>query len=223
MRLFAPFVVLLVLRPAVAQARQEQLLAWVEHADPVEMLADSTRAGHHHFLTVCGIVCFEPGIGPVTYAHCYAGVASTLTVDPTFDVVVSKRHGDLKDSVFAFAKRYNALLLKQLDAAGKRLCPSTERWDDYWRALDSLAATIPAHPYKSFVMAFGTPRSATSAFQLHVQDVRDLSPTIYERACALAPRFGIDGRVRFEVTTGNINDRPKHHPAFVCFRGAVAS
>jgi len=206
-----------------AQENAEHVLAWVESTTPAIMLADSTRAGHFHFLTVCGITCEEPGLGPLTYSHCYATAATTLTVDPTGDVLRSKRHGELKDKAFRFAERYNSLLRAQLDSAGKRGCSESERWDEYWHAIDSVARRIPAHPYQSFVIASVTNRNERGDFQLHVQDERDLSNVVYSRMCVLAPRFGITRPVRFDVTTGNINDHPKGHPSFTCSRGVVAA
>ena len=210
-----------------AQTEVELGLVWVESTTPAIMLADSTRAGHFHFLTVCGYGCEEPGLGALTYFHCYASAATKLTVDPTGDVIRSPRHGLLKDKVFRFAQQYNILLRAQLDSAGKRTCPASERWDDYWHAIDSVANRIPAHPYQSFVIASVADTNdrgeVRGDFQLHVQDERDLSNATYYKVCALAPRFGITGRVRFDITTGNINDHPKRHPSFVCLRGTVAA
>jgi hypothetical protein len=210
-----------------AQTEVERRLEWVESTTPAIMLADSTRAGHFHFLTVCGFACEEPGIGALTYFHCYAGAATKLTVDPTGDVIRSQRHGQLKGEMYRFAQHYNILLRAQLDSAGKRTCPASERWDDYWHAIDSVAHRIPAHPYESFVIASAADTNdrgeVRGDFQLHVQDEHDLSNATYFKVCALAPRYGITGRVRFDVTTGNINDHPKRHPSFVCLRGTVAA
>lgn len=206
---------------ACAQKPIEQQLAWVEHADPAKMLADSMRAGRVHFLTVCGFACGEPAVGFATYAHCYARVAGKLTIDPTGDLIQSKREDELKEKLFVFAKQYNTLLRAELDRTGRRQCPGGERWDAYFQALDSLARQVPAHPYVSFVLALKDVGGDRPDFQLHIQNERDLSPEIYQRACALAPRFGIVGRVRFTVTTGDINDHPKKQPGFSCSRGVV--
>jgi hypothetical protein len=207
---------------APAQEDIERKLAWVESADPVKMFADSSHVGHTHFLTVCGYSCFEPEMDALEYAHCYAGAATKLTIDPTGDVIQSKRQSQLKGELFQFAKRYNTLVRKELDRTGRRHCPVEERWDGYWLALDSLAKQIPAHPYESFVLATTMELRDRPDFQLHVQDERDLSREIYTRVCALSPRYGIVGRVRFAVTTGNINDHPRRHPEFACVGGNVA-
>jgi hypothetical protein len=200
----------------------ERQLAWLDRADPAAMAADSARTGRAHFLAVCGYACATPGVGTLTYARCYAGAATVVTIDPTGDVVASRRHAALKEKAGAFAARYNALTLTALDRAGRRGCPAAERWDEYWRALDSLAAQIPARPNYSFVIALDEGRAARGDFQLHVQDERDDVAALRASACALAPRFGIDGRVRFALTSGDINDHPKAHPGFVCLRGVVA-
>ena len=208
-----------------AQTEVESPLVWVESTTPAVMLADSTRAGHFHFLTVCGYDCWEPGLGGLTYFHCYASAATRLTVDPTGDVIRSRRHGLLKDKVFRFARQYNILLRAQLDSAGKRTCPAGERWDDYFHAIDSVVKGIPAHPSVVIPSTAHTNNrgEVRGDFQLHVLDERDLSNAIFYKVCVLAPRFGITGRVRFDVTTGNINDHPRRHPSFVCLRGTVAA
>jgi hypothetical protein len=207
---------------APAQDSSERKLAWVESADPVKMFADSSRLGHTHFLTVCGYSCFEPEIGALTYAHCYARAATKLTIDPTGDFIQSKRHAELKRQLFQFAKRYNVLVREELDRTGRRNCPAEERWDGYWRALDTLATQIPAHPFESSISATIVELRGRPDFHLHVPDERDLSREIYTRACALAPRYGIAGRVQFAVSTGNINDHPKQHPEFACVGGNLA-
>lgn len=210
-------------RSQSAEARAaERSLAWVDDADPAAMFADSSRAGHAHFLAVCGYACVTPGVGSLTYAHCYRRSASVVTIDRTGDVIESDRHAALKRKAAELAERYNALTVAALDARGRRDCPAAERWDEYWRALNAVADAIPARPYRSFVLVVEDRAFATSDFQLHVQEERHLIPALRERTCALAPRFGIARRVRFVVTSGNINDHPKAHAPFTCLGGAVA-
>jgi hypothetical protein len=207
---------------AVSAQASEQTLAWLDKADPVVMFTDSTRLNRVHFLEVCGLTCETPGMGPLTYGHCYAQEAGVLRIDATGDMITSDRHAALKEKALAFAKRYNNLVQESLDSSGKRHCPTTEQWDKYWGALEKLAEQIPAHPYASFVLGIGDPAFSHADFQLHVQDPVDLSLALYRRACALAIDSGILRRVRFLVTTGNINDNPTEHPGFACSRGTVA-
>lgn len=207
---------------ARAQA-PEQLLAWVDRADASRMFADSAHAGHTHFLVVCGYACYTPGLGAITRAHCYAGEATDVVIDPTGDVVMSARQDTLKAKAAALAEAYNRLTVADLDRRGLKQCPSGERWEDYWSALDSLAKTIPAHPYESFVLALTAGPRHHPDFQFHVQDARDLSAALAPTVCALVARYGIQRTVRFAVTTGNINDHPKVHPGFSCRAGRVAT
>lgn len=212
--------VLLLLTARLCAQSPEQRLAWVDSVTPARMPDDSARVGHVHFLVVCGYACVTPAMGFSTYEHCYRGAAGTVVVDPTGDVIRSKRHGALKDSVYRFAKTYNELLRADLDHRGLRRCPVGKEWDAYWQALDSLARTIPAHPYVSFVLGSrGQPEEPD--FQLHVQDEHDLSNRLYEQVCALAPRFGIHGRVVIAVTSGNIDAHPKSHGTLTCVGGKL--
>jgi hypothetical protein len=208
--------------PARGQTADERQLAWVEGANPGKMFADSVRAGRLHLLTVCGLGCAEPGVGTLTYAHCYARAVDRVVVDGTGDVIHSRRHQELKERIRAFAEQYNALVLTELDRTGQRHCPAGERWDAYWDALNALAEAVPGR-YRSFVTAVVELGPDQPDFRLHIQDERELSAKLYGRACALAPRFGLRGRVRFEVTTGNINDNPRRHPPFSCVRGRVTA
>ena len=208
--------------PARAQSdRGEADLEWVVKAPaPARMLADSLRRGRVRFLEVCGIACFTPGVGSVTYYKCYAAVAGISRADPTNEVIVSQRHDELKQRAFRFVERYNALLLDTLNRSGKRKCPPGERWDDYWHAVNSLAHALPAHPNHSFVTATAAAGPSERDFELHIQDTRDVSPKIYGGFCALAPTFGIR-RVTFSVTSGNVNDHPTRHRGFTCLAGKV--
>lgn len=197
-------------------------LEWVEKTTPERMLADANRTGRLHFLTVCGFTCREPTIGGITYAHCYAAIPKVV-VDPTGDVVASRREGQLKDEVEEFAERYNTLVRTELDSAGRRTCPSGERWDDYFYTVDSIARLIPANPYVSYVAGLLSVGGGKPDFELHVYDERTLAPRLYRQLCALAPKFGLLRRVGFTVTSGDPNRDLRTHPGLACLNGDVAT
>jgi hypothetical protein len=214
--------ILIVATRLAAQSETERKLAWVETTTPARMLADSSRLGRVHFLTICDLYCHEPAMEALTYSHCYARIAGKLTVDPTGDAIRSQRHGVLKTKVAKFAETYNRLLRADLDRRGLRQCPDDEQWDQYWSALNSIVAnSIPAQPSQSFVVnSFRD--SGGPDFQFHIQNERDTSIVLYRVACAMALRFGIRGRVEFSVTTGDFHD-PKLHKGFACLHGALPS
>jgi hypothetical protein len=87
----------------------------------------------------------------------------------------------------------------------------------------ALGNRVPRHPYGTSLSASINPRESASDFQLHVPSPADLSPMQRADLCALGPRFGIEGSVRFRVTTGDINNHPDTQQGFVCERGRVAA
>jgi hypothetical protein len=214
----------LVVLPSVASSAQprspvERELEWVLQARPEHMLADSLARGRSQFLEVCGNGCMTPNVRLLTYHKCYSHAARVLRVDSTSHIIMSPRHGELKEQVYEFAKAYDSMLLDTLDSRGKRHCPPNERWDDYWHAIDSIAHAIPARPHQSFVLASTAVGHDARDFSLHVQDERDISNTIFAAICSLAPRYGLGGRITFSVTSGNINNHPKKHSGFACVGG----
>ena len=198
----------------------EQLagMAWLESADPVKMLQDSMAVGRVPFLEVCGVACFTPELGPLTYEHCYRDAAGVRTIDPTGDYIESGRQEHLKRLAFQFATQYNRLLVEDLDARGERSCSEAEDWDSLWGALNDLAEGLPREPNPSFV---GGLPAGRNDFQLHVQKAEYLSRGLYAEMCQAAPVHGIRGQVQIRVTSGNINDDPEDHPGFECLDGAV--
>jgi len=198
--------------------QQIESMAWLETADPVVMLRDSLAAHRVHFLQVCGISCFTPGVGLLTYEHCYKTAADIKTIDPTGDVIVSDRQDHLKRLAWRFANRYNQLLVKALDSRGARACPETEQWDSLWTALNDIARQLPREPNESFVMALPP---GPAQFQLHVQKAQYLARDLYAQMCRAATAHGIHGRVVFQVTSGNINDHPHTHNGFTCRDGRL--
>lgn len=213
-------VLLFALAPAALSAQGgARRLAWLATANPDSMFADSLRAGRVRFLRVCGYSCERPGIGELTYAHCYAMTVPTTTIDPTGDVAESTRHAELKAKAMSFAARYNALTKAEVDRRGLRRCPVRARWDDYWHALDSLAKEVPAPRYQAWVAATVRGR-AKYDFQLHVQDEPSVPRGVATRACALAPRFGILTKVRIRVTRGNV-EHPIELRVLACERGVL--
>ena len=200
----------------------ERQLAWVDTAEVGRMLATTARGKRHEFLEVCGFACFTPGVGFLTYSHCYP-TASIRNVDRTFDVIQSAEHERLKDKASQFAEVYNLAMVARLDSARERKCNESEHWDELWRAMADVGDSVPRHPYHTSVIAFGKPGLDQADFQLHVPDSVDLTPTLRAKLCALTPRFGIENPVRVKVTTGDINNNPRQHPSFRCEHGRVAA
>ena len=200
----------------------EKQLAWVDTADVGRMLWTSGRQKRYEFLEVCGMACFTPGIGYLTYSHCYP-IARIHNVDRTYDVIESAEHHRLKTKAFQFAEAYNLAMVARLDSARERRCGDSERWDELWRAMADVGDSVPRHPYYTSVIAFGEPVLEQADFQLHVPDSVDLTPRLRAQLCELPPRFGIERPVRIRVTTGDINNNPREHASFRCERGRVAA
>jgi len=207
----------------VSACKPDDQLAWVRKADPARMVADDMRAGRVQFLQVCGSTCSTPGLGALTYAHCYRSTASTRVIDSTGSGIAPDAHADLKAQVARFAETYNRTLGTALDKSGKRTCGSKERWDDLWTAMNALARQVPQHPNATLIIAARDPGGSDDDFHLHVPDFVDLTRPLRERLCALVPQFGISGAVRFKVTSGDIKRQPVLWPYFRCLAGRVAA
>ena len=201
----------------------EQSLSWVESADPSTMLAEAMATGRPSFFTVCALACVEPAIRHLTYARCYATAAGKRVIDPTGDMISSERHLQLKARAFQLATRYNTLLREELDRTGRRRCQPGEEWDDYWIALTSLGGTGRTERITVSALALGDTSRDRSDFELNFQSEPDTATVIFERACALAPRYGIVGAVTFDVTSGDKSASPKRHPGFICRNGVMAT
>lgn len=169
-------------------------LDWVYRLKPDTMLATVLRSHHYKFLEFCSYSCEAYGLrrqggGFATYNRCYSRVAEARPIVGTSDYVPDRQLASRQDTAFKLARAYNGLLAEALDSLGKSSCPRGERWDGFASAIYETHQILGGRLYVA---------SETEKYDvyLRVTDSTAHDVNFIAHLCALAPRFGIMGKVR---------------------------
>jgi len=183
----------------LASGSPDEPFVWSERLDPVVLLAQDIDAGRFRFFSICAFACQIPGVGNLNYDRCFSKTARVEGIGGASDMFHSRRDREYADSIFAFARAYNASLASALRDRGMSACEPDEDWDEAVVELSSYLRTVfPGPPIPTLAVST-TPVPLPADFVLHLH--RPLSdPMEFQRGvCSIFARHEIESRITVDI------------------------